>query len=135
MGSTEVRLLDRLFWIAIGLSGAHVVVALGMVMLGNPEGLLGGVLYALLYALPLVLIALALRSSRRWLRNVAGCAALLMAAYYSLVVGANWSGYSTQTSIFAVCVSAPTVALDLVIFWASVLHRPGGRSPSPRAIS
>jgi hypothetical protein len=130
-----VRLLARLFWIAIGLGVAHVLVALGMVILGNPEGPLGGVLYAFLYALPLVLIALALRSSRRRLRYVAGCAALLLAAYYTLVVGANWSGYSTQTSIFALGVSVPTVALDLVIFWATVIHRPGRRSPSPPAIS
>jgi hypothetical protein len=135
VGSTDVRLLQSLFWIAIGLSLAHVVVALGMMILGNPEGLAGGVLYAFLYALPLVLIALALRSSRRWLLNVAGSAALLLAAYYSLVVGANWSGYSTQTSIFALGVSVPTVALDLVIFWATVVHRPGGRSLSPGAIS
>lgn len=120
-----MQLLRRLSWIAMALAAVQVAVGIGVSVVGNAEGWVGGILYALLYALPLLLIALALRSSRSSLHTAAGWAALVLAAFYSLVVIGNWSGYSSQMAIFAVCITVPTVALDLVIFWAIVLHRSG----------
>jgi len=117
--------LTGLSWAALGLAVIQVAVGIGMAVIGNSEGWLGGLMYALLYATPLVLIALALRSSSsRWHRP-AGWAALLLGAYYALIVVGNWSGYSAETRIFAVSITVPTVVLDLVIFWATVVRHAG----------
>lgn len=118
-----MRRLERLSWVAMALVAAQIVVGLGMSIVGNPDGWLGGVLFALAYGLPLMLIALALGSSASVLHKVAGWAALFFAAYYSLIILVNWSGYSSVTAILAASVTAPTVLLDLVIFWATVLHQ------------
>jgi hypothetical protein len=131
-----VRLLKGLAWAALGLAAIHVAVGTGMALIGNTEGWLGGLMYAVLYATPLVLIAIALRSSSTSWHGAAGWAALLLGAYYTLIVAGNWSGYSTETAIFAVSITVPTVALDLAIFWATVLHRaerPTVSPPSGRA--
>jgi hypothetical protein len=117
--------LLRLAWIALALGAAHVIVALGMSWSANPEGWVGSLLYALMYALPLLLVALALRSSRWFWRTLAGWVALLLATYYVLLIVVNWSGYSNSQATFALAVTLPTVALDLVIFWAAGLHRGG----------
>jgi hypothetical protein len=117
-----MRLLIRLSWIAMALAAAQVVIAIGVSFFGTDGGWFGGILYALLYALPLLLIALALRSSHSWLHTAAGWAALVLAGYYSFIVVASWSGQSKE-DVFMVCTTAPTVGLDLVIFWATVLHR------------
>jgi hypothetical protein len=74
-----------------------------------------------MYALPMLLIATALRSPQSW-RLGAGWAALVMAACYTLVALGNWSGYSGQQAILVVAITAPTVALDLGIFWATVIR-------------
>lgn len=125
------RLLVALSWAALGLAAMHLVVGFGMAVIGNPEGWLGGLMYAVLYATPLVLIALALRSSRsRWHRP-AGWAALLLGAYYALIVVGNWSGYSAETKVFAVSITVPTIALDLAIFWATVVRHAGRPTASP----
>jgi hypothetical protein len=117
-----MRLLIRLSWIAMALAALQVVVAIGVSFFGTDGGWFGGVLYALLYALPLLMIALALRSSHSWLHTAAGWAALVLAVYYSFIVVASWSGNS-RDDVFMVCTTAPTVALDLVISWATVLRR------------
>jgi uncharacterized membrane protein len=122
-----VRLLSRLFWIAIALAAAHAAVGIGMSFVGNLDGWLGGVMYALMFALPLVLIAFGLRSPKQ--RTRVGWAALVLAVLYGAVVIGNWSGYPTQQAVFAVAITGPTVALDLVIFWATVLHRPRRSEP------
>lgn len=116
-----MRLLTRLSWVAIGLAAVHCGVGVGVSFYG-PEGWFGGIVYALLNALPLLLIALALRSSRSWLHIAAGWAAFVLAVYYCFIVVASWSGFS-RDDVFIVCTTAPTVALDLVIFWATVLRR------------
>ena len=118
-----MRLLIRLSWIAMALAAAQVAVGIAMSLVGSSEGWVGGILYALLYALPLVLIALALRSPRSSLHTAAGWVALILSVFYSLLVVGNWSGYSSQMAVFAACITVPTVGLDLVIFWATVLHR------------
>ncbi len=117
----EMRLLTRLSWVAMALAALHGGVGVGLSFYGT-EGWFGGIVYALLYALPLLLIALALRSSRSWLHIAAGWAALVLAVYCSFIVVASWSGFS-RDDVFMVCTTAPTVALDLVIFWATVLRR------------
>ena len=100
--------LTGLSWAALALAAMQVAVGIGMGVIGNSEGWLGGLVYAVLYATPLVLIALALRSSSsRWHRP-AGWAALLLGAYYALIVVGNWSGYSAETRIFAVSITVPT---------------------------
>jgi hypothetical protein len=124
-----MRLLTPLAWIAVALAAAHVLVGIGVAFVGNEEGSVGGVFYVLVYALPLLLIAGALRSSRRSWHTAAGWAALLLAVFYSLVVVGNWSGYSTSTATFAISITAPTAALDLVVVWAC-FTTPGGLWPS-----
>ena len=120
-----MRLLMRLSLIAMALAAVQVVVGIGVSFFGTDGGWFGGVVYALLYALPLLLIALALRSSRSSFHAAAGWAALVLAAYYGFIVVASWSSGFSRDDVFMVCTTAPTVALDLVIFWATVLHRFG----------
>jgi hypothetical protein len=115
-------LLTRLAWFALGLAAVHVVVGIGVGLFGTDGGLFGGAAYALLYALPLLLIALALRSSRAWLHTAAGLAALILAVFDVFIVVASWSPGLTSDDVFMVCTTTPTVALDLAIFWAAVLR-------------
>jgi len=116
-----MRLLTRLSWMAMALAALNCGVGVGLSFYGT-EGWFGGIAYALLYALPLLLIALALRSSRSRLHIVAGWATFVLAVFYSFSVVASWSGFS-RDDVFIVCTTAPTVALDLVIFWATILRR------------
>jgi hypothetical protein len=120
-----MRLPMRLSWIALALAAVQVVVGIGVSFFGTDGGWFSGVGYDLLYALPLLLIALALRSSRSWLHIAAGWAALVLAVCYCFIVIASWSPGFSRDDVFMVCTTAPTVALDLVIFWATVLHRFG----------
>jgi hypothetical protein len=123
--AAEMRLLMGLSWVAFALAAAYVVVGIVMFFVPNPEGWAGGIFFAVLYGVPLVLIGLALRSSHPVLHTIAGWAALLIGAVYTLIVIGNWSGYSSQTALFAVSITVPAVALDLIIFWATVLRRSG----------
>jgi hypothetical protein len=118
-----MRFQMRLSLIAMGLAAAQVVVGIGVSFFGTDGGWLGGVGYALLYALPLLLIALALRSSRSFFHIAAGWAALVLAVYYCFIVVASWSSGFSRDDVFMVCTTAPTVALDLIIFWVAALHR------------
>lgn len=123
-------MLKRLPSAAVILATAQTLVALVMLLLPNQEGSLGGVLFALIYAAPLLLLALALRSAQAGLRTVAGWAALGLAMVYSAIVVGNWSGYSALQAATAVAVSAPTVALDLVVFWSVVARHWVTRPPA-----
>lgn len=120
-----MRRLTGLSWAAFGLAAADVVVGIVMAFVPNPEGWLGGIFFAVSYGVPLVLIGLALRSSRPVLHAIAGWAALLISVYYSLIVIGNWSGYSSGTALLAVGITVPAVALDLIVFWATILRRSG----------
>ena len=121
------KLLRRESWLATMLAAAQLLVAIGLALFPNPEGWPGGIFYAGMYALPLLLIGLALRSpDRRW-HLLAGWASLILAIFYCMVVIGNWSGYSSTQVIFAVVITAPTVAIDLLISWTTLLQglRPG----------
>jgi hypothetical protein len=126
----DTMLRRRVSWIAAWLAAAQVLVGVGVSLLPNPEGWVGGIFYAGMYALPLLLMAVALRSSRRPWHIVAGWGALLLAVFYSLVVVGNWSGYSAAQAAFALALTAPTVLVDLLVFWATILRllRPASRS-------
>jgi hypothetical protein len=126
-----MKLLIRLSWAAIALASAQVLVAAAMTLLGNPSGWLGGVFYAVAYALPLVLVALALRSHRPVWPKMAGWAALGIAAYDILIVVANWAGYSTTQAVFATSITVPAVAVYGAVFWATVVRRPPAAAPAP----
>jgi hypothetical protein len=129
-----VSLVKGLSWAALGLAAIHVAVGIAMAVIGNAEGWLGGLMYAVLYATPLVLIAVALRSSGSAWHRAAGWAALLLGSYYALIVVGNWPGYSAETMIFALGITVPTVALDLAIFWATVVRLPGVRRHRPPTV-
>jgi hypothetical protein len=120
-----MQLLTRLAWTALALAGLHVLAGIGVSFFATDGGWPGGVLYVLLYALPLLLIALALRSSRSWLHITAGWAALVLAGFYCFSVVASWSPGFSRDDVFMVFTTAPTVALDLVIFWAAALRHRG----------
>ena len=113
----------------MALAGAQVIVGAGISLAPNPEGWFGGILYVALYAVPLVVLGLMLRSSRRLWRSVAGWLALFLGVCYSIVVIGNWSGYTAQQAIFATAISVPTVAVDLAIFWVALLIRPRRSAP------
>jgi hypothetical protein len=127
MNMTPVTAVART---ALGLATVHLFVGLAMGLLGNPEGPLGGVAYAVFYALPLLLIGLALRSSRRGYHVAAGVGALILGAFYAITVVGNWTFYSTEVAIFSAGITIPTVAVDLLVAWATLLHRPGRARPS-----
>lgn len=120
--------LVRLSRAAFVLAALHVIVAVGVSFSDNPEGRLGGILYAALYGVPLVLIGLGLRSGERRLTMFAGWAALVLGAYYTLVVVGNWSGYASWQATFAVAITTPTTLLLPAIFWGAILHRPKSAS-------
>ena len=124
-------MLKRLSSAAMILAAAQMVVALGMLVASNPEGILGGVLFALMYAAPLLLLALALGSAQPGLRTAAGWAALGLSLAYSAVVVGNWSGYSDGQAVIAVTITVPTVVLDLVIFWSAAASSWVKRRPTP----
>jgi hypothetical protein len=125
-----VRSLMRLSRIAVAVAAAQAVVAIGISIFPNPEGWMGGILYCAAYAVPLALLGLALRSSRQSWRTLAGWLALALSVFYSIVVLGNWSGYSTQQAILAIGITAPTVVVDLAIFWTAALYSHGRGSPS-----
>ncbi len=125
-----MRLLSRLSLIAISLALVQVIIGVGLSLVPNPEGRLGGALYVAMYSVPLILFGFGLRSAKQGWRTATGWTALVLAAGYSMVVIGNWSGYTPQQALFAVGITAPTVAVDLAIFWSTVLHRPARSAPS-----
>lgn len=131
-----MKLASRLSVIVLLGGVVHVIIGTGMSLVPNPDGWIGGVLYVAMYALPLIVFGFGLRSPKQGWRTATGWTALVLAAGYSMVLIANWSGYSRDQALFAALVTAPTVALDLAIFWAAVLHRPARQAPSaPGAIA
>lgn len=121
---TRMRTSSRLAGTVLGLAAAQLAVAVMMWLSGNPEGWMGGILYAAFLALPQLLIALALHAPWGVCWAIAGWAAVILGALYALVVVGNWSGYSYVQAIFVVVMILPTVAVDLLVFWATVLRRP-----------
>lgn len=115
-----MALAFRLYQVAMLLAAAHLLVGIGMVVVGNPEGWPGGVFYVLLYGVPVALIGLAVRAQARAWVTAAGWAALILAIYYTAVPIGNWSGYTAGQALFVVLITVPTVLFDLVVFWATI---------------
>lgn len=111
--------------VATILGAAQLIVGIAVSVFPNPEGWVGGVLYAAVHALPLFLIGLLLRSRQQAWRTVAGWLGLAFGVFYTMVVVGNWPGFTTQQAIIAVGITVPTVVADAAVFWAAVLHRPG----------
>ena len=130
-----MNLLRGLFWAAIVLAVGHVAVGAVMAVAGNPDGWIGGVFYAAVYALPLLLVALALRVKAAPWRMIAGWAALAMVAYETLILAGNWTGYSTAQAVFATAITVPTALLYALIFWAVIVRHPAGAPPVGRTAS
>ena len=122
-------MLTTLSRAALVLAGVHVAVGAGMGVIGNPDGWLGGALYAFAYAFPMVLIALAIRAASRSWQKAGAWAAIILAVYDTLVVVGNWSGYSGAQTVFVVSITVPTVILYALVFWAVVLRRPAAAAP------
>ena len=113
----------RLPWIAAALAAGHAAIAVFMAIVPNPEGPVGGLAYAAMYVLPAALVALGLWTRRVPWRLITGWAALLLAALYAGVVVGNWTGYSPEQTAVSLAVTVPTVAVYLLVFWATVLVR------------
>lgn len=124
----------KLSTVAVLLAVAQLLVAFGIAMASDAEGWLGGLLFAAMYAAPLLLLARALRSSSRMWHAVARWSALALAVLYTAVVAVNWIGYTTAQAVAAVVLTAPAVVLDVVIFWTSRPQAPAARGlrPAPR---
>ena len=106
--------------VMLAVGTAELLVATLMAALGNPEGWLGGLLFGLLYAVPLLLLGAMLRSTRAWLRKTAGWAALLLVIGLAALLPANWDGYSPAQATMAVVLTVPVVVVGLVAFWVTV---------------
>lgn len=111
----------KLWRIAAALAGTQVLVGLAMAAAPDSEGWFGGLAFAAIYAAPMLLMALALRSPRLGWHTAAAWAALAFGAFYTAVVVGNWTGYTNSQAIAAVLLTAPTVALDALIFWSEVV--------------
>lgn len=130
-----MNLLRGLSWAAIVLGVGHIAVGAVMALAGNPDGWIGGMFYAAVYGLPLLLVALALRAHASTWRMIAGWAALAMAAYETLILAANWAGYSTAQAVFATAITVPTALLYALIFWAVIVRNPAAAPPVGRTAS
>lgn len=116
-----------LSWIGLALGAAYVVGLGAWAVFGN--GLEFFILGAPFYVVPLVAVALALRSSHSLWRSLAGMFALLGAVYFffSGVVGIVGGGWQ---EIGPLAISVPLIAYCVVVFWTTVLHRTGRKAPT-----
>lgn len=79
----------------------------GAVIMAATEGVLDGVLFALLVAVPTLAVGLLLRGRRHPLTT--RFAALLVGAIYVMIVAGNWTGYDTRTRVILPLLFAPIV--------------------------
>lgn len=107
--------------LAAALAGVDLVVSLGMALLGNPEGIVGAVLFFVMFGVPALALALALRRPH-WGRAT-GWTALVLAFLYAFIVTINLSGYSAGQAALVAAIMIPTVAVDLAIFTICVVRR------------
>ena len=116
-----------LSWIGLALGAAYVVGLGAWAVFGN--GLEFLILGAPFYVVPLVAVALVLRSSHSSWRSLAGMFALLGAVYFffSGVVGIVGGGWQ---EIGPLAISVPLIAYCVVVFWTTVLHRTGRKAPT-----
>ena len=117
--------------VVLGMFAIQLAVAVGISLTPNSEGWLGGILYALAYGIPVVLLLLGLRSRWPGLRLAAGILAVAFALYFIAIPVLNWSLYATSWEIVrALAASIPPVIACAAIAWAGLLHRP---RPHPTA--
>ncbi len=117
----------RIFRVAMILGTAQLIVGIAVSIFPNPEGWVGGVLYAAVYALPLLLLGLLLRSRQQPWCTVACVRRLL---YDGRGRELAWL-HDPAGAIIAVGITVPTVVADVAIFWAVVLHRLGCSASFP----
>jgi hypothetical protein len=130
-----MNLLRGLSWAAIILAVGHAAIGVTMAVAGNPDGWIGGVFYVAVYAVPLLLVALALRGHASLWRKVAGWAALAIAAYETLILAGNWTGYSAAQAVFVTAITVPTALLYALIFWAVIVRHPADAATLGRSAS
>jgi len=107
-------------WLALGVAGAEVIVAAvsAAVHLSEPysPGWLGFAFEMPVLVVPLVVVGLALRSSRRGIAMTTAVIALLLALYPAGVLlghafwGGDWQGYSAAVYLAALLVELPALA-------------------------
>lgn len=114
--------LARVGW---AIAGAQVLVGAVLAFVPNAEGWFGGILFAAFYAIPTSLVAMSLRSRRRWLRTACGWGALLLAVFLIAIPIGNWPGYSSYEAAFAVAVTVPPAVFDLAVFRVAVVRQAG----------
>jgi hypothetical protein len=109
-------------WV-LAMIGLEFAAALIMSVAGSPEGWLGGLLFGLLYAAPVLVLFLLLRAPRPALARSAGLIAVPLAFAYIALPIANWTGYHTAwEAARAVLVTAPAVVACFVLFAAGLNH-------------
>ena len=126
--STQNRTPERRAARFVVLAAAvEAVIGAAIALTPNPEGGLGGLLFASLYALPLAGIALLLRARGRAPRLLGGLLGGLLAVGYGAIPIVNslsgGSGYSTPEAFQVIAATVPAVAGGLAAFWAGVLRR------------
>lgn len=124
--------LVRVSWIAIGVAVYVAVAGIAMSMLVSNEGVAGGLMTALFFSLPLLLMGLALRNGGKGYRAAAALLAVLLFAFVAMAVLGNWASYSSSQALFVLLTMAPTAVACLLVLWAAFLHRPDRpRPPEP----
>jgi hypothetical protein len=124
-------------WLALGVAGAEVVVAAisTAVHVSEPysPGWLGFAFEMPVLVVPLVVVGLALRSSRRGVAMTTAVFALLLALYPAGVLlghafwGGDWQGYSAAEKILDLLLYAPPAAVylaTLLVELPAVARRP-----------
>ncbi len=126
-------------WLALGLAGAEVIVGVVAVVTSPPAapaGWGGDVTEMLLTVVPLVVVGLALRSSRRGVAITTAVVALAFAALVSVTLlgylfwGHDWSGFTLRQKTIYSLEMIPPFAVYLAAFLAE-LPAFGRRWPVP----
>lgn len=127
-GKNELPAVRMAAAATIALAAVESVVAIGIGAAGGTEGTQGGMYFGLLFALPLVVVGIALsRPSPRLHAGAAAAAALLAVAYVLILVG-NWSGYTAAQRVVAPLLLIPAV-IDYLAVLAVVFVEARRRTP------
>lgn len=127
-------------WLALGVASAEVIVAAVSTAVHLPEpyspGWLGFAFEMPFLVVPLVVVGLALRSSRRGIAMTTAVIALVLALYPGGVLlghafwGGDWEGFSAAEKILDLLLYAPPAAVYLA---ALLVELPAfARRPLPR---